>query len=134
MRRVGRRLDLFCCFLTDRTRRCGFRQSCWEGERFQGFLKPGSGSPETPKWNTKLRVLHDLAGYADRGAIRWELLPSSGLTEGQLSGCLRCNLKNGCVARSEGKEPAPLTGAPSYLYFLTYRGCVTLERVGYARQ
>ena len=134
MRRVGRRLDLFCCFLTDRTRRCGFRQSCWEGERFQGFLKPGSGSPETPKWNTKLRVLHDLAGYADRGAIRWELLPSSGLTEGQLSGCLRRNLKNGCVARSEGKEPAPLTGAPSYRYFLTARGYVTLERVGYARQ
>ena len=31
-------------------------------------------------------------------------------------GCLRRNLKNGCVARSEGKEPAPLTGAPSFQY------------------
>ena len=50
------------------------------------------------------------------------------------TGCLRRNLKNGCVARSEGKEPAPLTGAPSYRYFLTARGYVTLERVGYARQ
>ena len=59
---------------------------------------------------------------------------ASGLTEGQLSGCLRRNLKNGCVARSEGKEPAPLTGAPSYRYFLTARGYVALERVGYARQ
>ena len=47
---------------------------------------------------------------------------ASGLTEGQLSGCHRRNLKNGCVARSEGKEPAPLTGAPSYRYFLTARG------------
>ena len=28
---------------------------------------------------------------------------ASGLTEGQLSGCLRRNLKNGCVARAEGK-------------------------------
>ena len=46
----------------------------------------------------------------DRGALWWELLPSSGLTEGhQRFGCLRRNLKNGCIARSEGKEPAPLT-------------------------
>ena len=44
-----------------RTRRCGFRQSCWEGERFQGFLNPGSDNPETPKWNTKARVLYGLA-------------------------------------------------------------------------
>ena len=117
-----------------RTRRCGFRQSCWEGERRQEFLKPGSRSPETLKWNTKARVLYDLAGYAGRGALWWELLPSSGLTERQVSGCLRRNLKNGCVARSDGKEPGPLTGAPSYRYFLTAAGYVTLERAGYAKQ
>ena len=59
-------------------------------------------------------MLYDLARYGDRGALWWELLPSSGLTEGhQLFGFLRRNLKNGSIARSEGKEPAPLTGAPS---------------------
>ena len=80
-------------------------------------------------------MIYDLAGYGDRGALWWELLPSSDLTEGhQLFGFLRRNLKNGCIARSEGKEPAPLTGAPSYRYFLTSRGNVTLERLGYARQ
>ena len=58
---------------------------------------------------------------------------ASGLTEGQLSGCLRRNLKNGCVARSAQKEPAPLTGALRYRYYLTTRG-VPLVRMGYARQ
>ena len=77
---------------------------------------------------TKLRVLYDLAGNANPGALWWELLPSSGLTAGQLTGCLRRNLK------SQGKEPAPLTGAPSYRYFLTAAGYVTLERAGYAKQ
>ena len=32
------------------------------------------------------------------------------------------------------KEPAPLTGAPRYRYYLTPRDYVTLERLGYARQ
>ena len=64
----------------------------------------------------------------DRGALWWELLPSSGLTAGQLTGCLRRNLK------SQGKEPAPRTGAPSYRYFLIATGYVTLDRAGYAKQ
>ena len=81
-------------------------------------------------------MLYDLARYGDRGALWWELLPSSGLTEGhQLFGFLRRNLKNGSIRPLGGERTGPThRSAKLYRYFLTARGYATLERMGFARQ
>lgn len=125
IRRLGNRRDLYCASLSSENKRCGLRQSV--GGTRQGFL---NGAYPAPKWETKLRLLQELASYMPEGCLWWELRETVDLTEGQLGGAVARNLKNGCIARSQQKESAPLSGIKSYRYYLTSLGYITLRRVG----
>jgi len=52
-------------------------------------------------------VLYDLAGYANREALWWELLPSSGFSAGQLGGCLPAEHKEWLRRRLGGERTCP---------------------------
>ncbi len=113
--RTGFRWDLECCGIFEDNRVCIIRRSV--SLQRQGFL---SGKPTSQYNRTKLIILAGLSQYPS-GVPVGQLVSLTGLTRGQVWGCIQRLVKGKYVLRSEDMEPLVPMGK-GFLYQLAKRG------------